>query len=398
MTPPNTGFVGGLFAAGDSVPRQILRLIATGDATNKAEIVRRTGLARSTVTDHLSRLESAGLVVEAGSAMAVGRGRPPRVLALSDAAGVVLAADVGTTKTTVAVADINRRILDQRTIACPLADGPNAALHIIATAFEDMLGDTVSAGTRIQAMAMGLPSPVDTAGGRPIHPPLMPGWDRYPVAETLAERFATHVILDNDVNLMAIGETSATSSAPIPLLLLHISDGIGCGIITSNGELLRGADGAAGDVGHLRSHGHDDTVCRCGNVGCIESVASVTAIEHKLRERLSDQEFPPDATLVALVKEGNPLALNEVRRAAMEIGEIAVTLVHTFNPASLILSGPLAEVSDDLLSGVRAMVYRRALPLATRALHIGTSALGEQAGIRGAIRLATEHVFTAPLP
>lgn len=380
----------------DTVTRQIVRLIATGTATNKAEIVRVTGLARSTVTEHLNRLHSEGVIIEAGSPAIVGRGRPPRTLAINGNVGVVLAADVGTNQSTLAVADVNQKILDQRTISSRLADGPSEALNIIGTAFNRMLDDLVIPVTSIRSLAMGLPCPVDMAGGRPIHPPLMPGWDRYPVADTLAERFATYVVLDNDVNLMAIGEVSAAGSAPAPVLFLHISDGIGCGIITGNGEVLRGADGAAGDVGHLRSYGHDDTVCRCGNVGCIESVASVTAIEHRLRDRLLAEDIS-DHMLVDLIKGGNPIAINEVRRAAMEIGEIAVTLVHTFNPASLILSGPLVAASDDLLAGVRAVVYRRALPLATRALHIGASALGEQAGIQGAIRLATENAFTAPL-
>ena len=375
------------------IQRQILGMIATGAATNKAAIVRESGLARSTVTEYLDRLRDAGVVIDAEHVQTPGRGRPPRALRINGDAGVVLAADVGTHRTTLAVTDINRRVLVQRTIACELAEGPVTALDRIAAELDHMLTESDVPRERVRAFAMGIPSPVDVAEGRPIHPPLMPGWDRYPVADTLAERFATRVLLDNDVNMMAIGDTAQPRDIKAPILFLHISDGIGCGIVTSQGELLRGADGAAGDVGHLRSHGNDDTVCRCGNVGCIESVASVTAIAHRVQERLADVVELDNDALIEMIKDGNPIAVNEVRRAAMEIGEIAVTLVHVFNPASLILSGPLAVASDDLLAGVRAVVYRRALPLATRALHIATSTLGDQAGIQGAIRLAAENAF-----
>lgn len=375
----------------------LLSLIASGTATNKAKIVRHTGLARSTVTEHLDRLRQAGIVVDANPALPVGRGRPPQSLQINGKAGVVLAADVGTHRTTLAVADVNRRILDKRTVLYKLSAGPNESLDFLSAQFEDMLDSVGVTGNSIRAVAMGLPSPVDVAEGRPIHPPLMPGWDRYPVADTLAERFRAQVLLDNDVNMMAIGEATTPNSARNPLLFLHISDGIGCGIITSNGELLRGADGAAGDVGHLRSHGHDDTICRCGNVGCIESVASSTAVMARLQTRISDTPLSTEDDLIDLIRAGNPIAVNEVRRAASEIGEIAVTLVHVFNPSSLILSGPMADASDDLLAGVRAVVYRRALPLATRTLHIATSTLRDQAGIHGAIRIAAENAFSAPV-
>lgn len=384
-------------SATDATQRHILALIASGSATNKAEIVRQTGLARSTVTEHLDRLRRADIVVDGVPGLPVGRGRPPQSLKINEKAAVLLAADVGTHRTTLAVADMNRNILDQRTVTCELSKGPNDSLDYLSQQFEDMLDAVGATDDVIRSLVMGLPSPMDVAGGRPIHPPLMPGWDRYPVADTLSERFRTFVVLDNDVNIMAIGEASTPDSARNPLLFLHISDGIGCGIITSNGELLRGADGAAGDVGHLRSHGHDDTVCRCGNVGCIESVASSTAVMARLHERIPEVQLQTEADLVDLIKAGNPIAVNEVRRAASEIGEIAVTLVHVFNPSSLILSGPMADASDDLLAGVRAVVYRRALPLATRALHIATSTLGDQAGIHGAIRIAAENAFSGPI-
>ena len=247
MTHAPASQIGGHPSSTDS-QRAVIRLIAAGTATSKADLVRATGLARSTVTEHLNRLRTAEIVGDGERSASTVRGRPPQNLRINGAAGMVLGADVRRNRSTLALADINGRVIDQRNIECSLAQGPVGALDAISEQFEAMLDNARVPRNHVRALAMGIPSPVDVVEGRPIHPPLMPGWDRYPVADTLAERFSTRVVLDNDVNVMAVGETTASATAKTPLLFLHISDGIGCGIVTSHGELLRGADGAAGDV------------------------------------------------------------------------------------------------------------------------------------------------------
>jgi predicted NBD/HSP70 family sugar kinase len=164
--------------------------------------------------------------------------------------------------------------------------------------------------------------------------------------------------------------------------------------------LHHGADGAAGDIGHVRVRGAPDDACVCGNVGCIEAVASAGAIARRLavahgstgRGGAGDVSI---ADVRALVGRGDPVALGLVREAAGLIGELVATLVHFYNPARVTIGGSLTAASDELLAGVRSVVYQRALPLATRNLVLTNSVLGEYGGLAGAAVLGIERVLSA---
>jgi predicted NBD/HSP70 family sugar kinase len=174
-------------------------------------------------------------------------------------------------------------------------------------------------------------------------------------------------------------------------LYVKVGTGIGCGII-SGGLVHRGATGAAGDIGHIRVPGHDDVLCHCGNTGCIEAVASGAAIAAKLREAGLPAEHAAD--VVRLVAAGDPVARRQVRLAAQRLGDVLASLVSFYNPDTIVLGGSIASLHDDLLADIRAAVYRRALPLATRTVAIETTLLGRRAGIEGARRLAVQHLLS----
>jgi predicted NBD/HSP70 family sugar kinase len=198
------------------------------------------------------------------------------------------------------------------------------------------------------------------------------------------------VLVDNDVNMMAFGEYSHRRDLK-HLLYIKVGTGIGCGII-SNGTLHRGAAGAAGDIGHIPLPGHEDVLCHCGNTGCVEAVASGAAIAKALRE----DGLPADCgrDVVRLVSEGNPAARRRVRLAGQQIGEVLASLVSFHNPDAIVVGGAIAQLHEDLLADIRGVVYRRALPLATRTLAIETSSLGERAGVEGAARMAARHLLS----
>jgi predicted NBD/HSP70 family sugar kinase len=197
------------------------------------------------------------------------------------------------------------------------------------------------------------------------------------------------VLVDNDVNVMALGEYWGRGLTGGELLYVKVSTGIGCGIII-NGKVHRGADGAAGDIGHVQVADHsDDSLCACGNIGCLEAVASGSALARKL-----GTEGLPTSTardVVDLAKGGDARAVRSVRVAGQQIGVVLASLVNFYNPSIIVIGGALADLRDDLLAGIRGVVYHRALPLATRHLRIETTALGRHAGIRGALILAAEH-------
>lgn len=374
--------------------RRVLGLVVSGAATNRAEIARRSGLARSTVGQQVDHLLGTGILEEVESRRSV-RGRPPRVLTISPQAGTVAAVDVDTSESQVAIADLTRRVIARETVDVRIGDGPQAVLEAVADRIQSLLEKHRRDPGRVREVVVGLPGPVDFQQGCAVQPTGMPGWDGYLVAEHLQERLHAPVVVDNDVNLMALGEVSQ-ARMETPLLCIKIATGIGSGLITASGDLYRGADGAAGDIGHIRAIGGGNVLCACGNVGCVGALASHRAVLRGLGipESTADDPLHGTRELARRIADSDPTALHAVRQAATEIGEVVAMLVHMFNPRTVVLAGPLSELRDDLVSAVRAAVYQRALPLATRKLTITATQLKGTSGLHGGIALATQDVFS----
>lgn len=374
---------------------KVLAMVGGGHATSRASIARFTGLARSTVSQQVEALIQRGIVEETELSGSV-RGRPPRRLSISPRAGTVVAIDIDVMATQVAIADLGGTVAARDVVRVPVDRGPAHHLDEVVQKIDSMLHDHGQDRSHVRYTVTGLPAPVDFQRGMPVRPPIMPGWDGYPVADDLREAFGCPVIVDNDVNLMAIGE-AVQEQTDTPLLFVKVGAGIGAGIVTDAGTLHRGADGAAGDIGHIQVATRRDVVCSCGKVDCLEAVASYRAVLSDLKIEGSIAEEPLHASreLARMVAQSDASALFRLRRAATDIGEVVATLIHTLNPRSLVLGGPLSELHDEVLSGVRAAVYGRVLPLATRKLVITTSQLGPEAGITGAIALGTRECFSA---
>ncbi|MHA6800081.1 ROK family protein [Bounagaea algeriensis] len=382
-------------ADGSLVYSSLARLIASGTAASRAELVRATGLARSTVNTHLEALLAAGAVVESGGAGNGGRGRPAHRLRLAARAGVVLVADVGVHSSRLAIADLGQTVLAEQHASLDVTDGPEAGLDTLTEHFRSLLTSAAVEQAEVKALVIGLPGPVDSQVGAPVRPPIMPGWDSFPVGQVMGERFGCTTLVDNDVNLMALGEARALPAAAAPLLFLKIGTGIGGGVVSADGELHRGSDGAAGDIGHIRVSGADDVVCQCGNVGCVEAVASAGAVLRHLHAEQDGAESSV-ADLARLLRDGDPAAVHLVRSAAETLGEVVAMLVHFYNPKTIVLGGLITVASDDVLAGIRSVVYRRALPLATRHLALRHSLLGRSAGLAGGAVAGIEGVLSPP--
>jgi predicted NBD/HSP70 family sugar kinase len=368
----------------------VARLVASGAALSKADLVPAAGLARTTVSTAVDDLLARGLLQIDGTRPTAGRGRPADRLALSPGGGHVLLADVGASSAHLAVVDLSQRMLARTQVDVDMNDGPDAVLAAVETELTS-LRETVPAGVPVRAVVIGLPGPVDGTQGVPVRPPIMPGWHAYPVAARLSQTFGCPAVLENDVNLRALGEARALPADQVPLLFVKVGTGIGGGLVSREGVLHHGADGAAGDIGHVRVRGAPDDACVCGNVGCIEAVASAGAIARRLG---APGRPVPIAEVRALLARGDPAAVAAVREAAALIGELVATLVHFYNPARVTIGGGLAAASDELLAGVRSVAYQRALPLATRNLVLTNSVLGEYAGLAGAAVLGIERVLS----
>nr|WP_283957996.1 ROK family protein [Janthinobacterium lividum] len=160
-----------------------------------------------------------------------------------------------------------------------------------------------------------------------------------------------------------------------------------------DGYLRRGGNGAAGNVGHIRVPGHDDVICHCENIGCIEAVASMHTVMQKLSQT-SGRPIRDAADLADSLTMGNHDAVRLIRDAAREIGEVITMQVHAFNPAAIVLGGSMARISDDLLAAVRAVDFERALPFGTRSLVIESSIPGEYTGVAGSAILGVENTLS----
>ena len=392
-TDPNAFMPSTAFRLGKlEVQSELARLISFQPGIGRADIARLTGMARSTVSDHIQPLLDAGLFSEQKARYA-GRGRPSVGLTLNARAGVVLVADIGITHARLVIADLARNKIAEDALPPDFSVPPAELLERIVLRFESLRHAHQLTGIPIRAVVVGVASPVDFENGISVRPPIMPGWDGFPIAQWLRKRMNVNVFVDNDVNLMALGEARSRPASESPLLFIKVASGIGCGIVTKSGELHRGADGDAGDIGHIRVEKGANLTCACGNVGCIEAVAAVPAIVQQIKAAKGDSaaELPE---LSAMVSAGDVIAIRLVREAAAQIGEVVATLVNMFNPACIVLGGKLAHMSDDLLSGVRAAVYRRAPPLATRRLTIENSLVGREAGILGGIALGVDSALS----
>lgn len=367
----------------------ILQLVRSGQATTRADLAALTGLARSTIAQRVDALLARRLLVSGGDSASTG-GRPPTVLTFNSGAGVVLAGDLGATHSRVAVCDLAGQVLTQTTRDIAIADGPDVVLAWLEDTFDQLLETSGHGIDAVRGVGVGLPGPVEFATGRPVNPPIMPGWDLYPVGDRLADRFGVPALVDNDVNIMAVGEHWSYWRDEAFLMFIKIGTGIGCGIV-AGGHVHRGADGAAGDIGHIHVPDHDDIVCRCGNPGCLEAFAGGGA----MAARLNDLGLPTRTSrdVVAQVRAGHTEAVQLIRRAGRVIGGVLATCVNMLNPGVIVIGGDVAQAGEPLLAGIREVVYRRSLPLATGRLRIVPSQLGDEAGSIGAAVMILERIL-----
>ena len=366
----------------------VLNLVRLGIAITRRELIRVTGLSRSTVTQRVDLLLAAGLLREfAGEAE--GRGRPTGGLAFNEHFGHVLVARLHAERAELAVLDLSGRVLHRREYPIVIGDGPESVLADVEARLGALVADTGVNPTATIALGVGVPGPVDVSVGRVIQPPVMPGWHDYPVQDRLAARLGVPVFVENDANLMALGEQRSQWPGAPTLLLVKVDAGIGAGIVI-DGRLYRGVDGGAGDIGHIRMHGHVER-CVCGAVGCLAAVASGTALVEKLRNLGKDVSCVADVR--AYVQRGDADAVAAARRAGQLAGEVLTTVVSVLNPEILVLAGDMAHTNGHFVTGLRELIYQRSLPRATRKLRVVTTKLGENASAVGTVELVVDEMF-----
>ncbi|WP_326787953.1 ROK family transcriptional regulator [Streptomyces sp. NBC_00151] len=376
---------------------ELLELVRSGRATTRGALQRATGLSRATVGQRLDRLFRAGWLREGagGPVDSPLGGRPSITLEFDDEHAVVLAADLDTRHGRAAVLTLTGEILAEHAGPLVIDDGPEAVLGELGRWFAELVGKSGRPADAVCGIGLAVPGPVDSETGRVVQPPIMPGWDGYDIRGRLGRAFAEHagtgaarvpVLVDNDANLMAYGEQRAGYPDCSAFALVKVSTGIGAGMVVG-GTVYRGVDGGAGDIGHIRVGA--DALCRCGSYGCLAAVASGGAVARRLAE--SGVPAASGSDVRELLAAGHPGATALAREAGRQVGDVLATVVTLLNPGVLMIAGDLA--GTPFLTGVRELLYQRALPRSTAHLDVVTSRLGERAGLVGAGALVVEHLY-----
>ncbi|HEY1011306.1 MAG TPA: ROK family protein [Herpetosiphonaceae bacterium] len=369
--------------------------------TDLAEI---SGCSRAKMTTVAANLLAKGILIEVGAGDSQG-GRRPRLLNFNPNQGYVVGVDMGATSIDLALADLTGAILERHSEPADVRDGPAVLLERITAIINQLLARRRLDPSQVTAMGLGVPGPVEFSSGRLVSPPLMPAWDRFPIPATLQAAFPrSQVIVDNDANVMALGELVAGAGQGIDhFFLVKIGTGIGAGIIC-NGAVHRGSDGCAGDIGHICAD-RNGPICHCGKTGCLEAIAAGPALAARalelaetgrspiLASRLALQGQLSAADLGAAAAAGDRAALELIQDSGRLIGEALAGLVNFFNPRLIVITGGVSLIGHQLLASLKQAVLQRSLPLSTKGLRIDYGALGLDAGLRGALTLAIKHAF-----
>ena len=384
----------------DAPHLRLLRLLRDEGPISRAELGDRLDLTRPRLLAEVERLVAAGYIAEAG--MAASRGGRRSTLVELQPRLRFAAVDLGASSIDVEVTNGRLEPVAAYRESADIRSGPKVILHRV----NELLAKARTDGAfdRLDAVGIGVPGPVSFRDGVPVSPPIMPGWDRYPVRELLAREHGCPAVVDNDVNIMAIGERHGGVAHSVDdFLFVKIGTGIGCGIHLGGG-VYRGVDGCAGDIGHIQVDAHGP-MCSCGNAGCLEALFSGAALARDAGAAARSGESPALAERFAAngeigardvadgAAEGDVTCIRLIRDGGRRVGATLATLVSFANPSMIVIGGGLAQLGHILLAEIRSVVYRRSLPLATGNLPVVLSELGARAGVSGAAVLASDTAF-----
>jgi glucokinase-like ROK family protein len=280
-------------------------------------------------------------------------------------------------------------------------DGPAVVMSRVRLLVRELLQKCGLKPRDVISIGIGVPGPVDFASGQLVNPPLMPEWDAYSIRDDLRADHHAPVFVDNDVNLMALGELWRMQRSLQSFLVVKVGTGIGCGIVC-HGEVYRGANGSAGDVGHICVDPAGPR-CHCGNLGCVEIMAAGPAMARAATEAAQSGQ---SRLLAGLLQQAGHLRLQDVaqasragdvaanailQRAGALIGQMLASVVNFYNPSHVFIGGGIQRTGPLFLAAVRQSVYHRSLALSTRHLEIQYAPLGERGGLIGAGVLAMQE-------
>lgn len=368
----------------------------TSGGISRVEIARRMGLTRAAVSAIVDDLMSLGLVRETEGSYP--SGRRPIVLEINPDLGHVIGIDMGASHVMLILADFSGRQLHEIEVPLDINEGPQICLARVAELVDQLLKEAGMSLSQISAVGVGVPGPIVQKEGMVSGPPIMPGWDRYPIRDHLQELWQVPVSLNNDAELGAVGEWAyGAGRGEHNLAYIKVGTGIGAGLLLE-GQIYRGSTGCAGEIGHITID-ENGPLCTCGNRGCLEAIAGGAAIARKAMEavrmgqrtQLAEMVHNGKLTVADVMnaaRHGDHLAQRITAEAGMHLGTAIANIVNLFNPSMVVIGGSVGQIGDLLLEPIRLTVQRRSLLVASRNVRITAALLGKHSVAIGAVVVA----------
>jgi glucokinase-like ROK family protein len=359
----------------------------------RIELARRLGLTRAAITTIVDDLLTGGLLRETEGHYP--NGRKPIVLEINPERGKVVGIDMGATHLNLILADFSARELDNLEVRLDINDGPGKCLAAVEEQVHRLLQRNGYALGDIDAIGLGVPGPIISKAGMVSGPPIMPGWDGYPIRDHLYRVWGCPVTLNNDAELGVLGEWAyGAGRGERNLAYIKVGTGIGAGLLVE-GQLYSGSTGSAGEIGHITID-ENGPICSCGNRGCLEAFAGGIAIVRKaneavrrgLRTQLTDTINSPDFSakdVISAARRGDLVSQRIVMEAGMHLGTAIASMVNLLNPDIVIIGGSISQIGDLLLEPIRSAVNKRSLLPASRSVRITAALLGHRSCAMGAV-------------
>lgn len=365
----------------------------TPEGISRVEIARQLQLTRAAITEIINELVTLRLVREVESLQA--GGRHPIALEINPHLGKVIGIDLGATHLTVLLSDFSAQVLGDIEIPININDGPEKILPRVQETVQRLLRESGSSLSEICAAGIGVPGPIVISAGAVGSPPIMRGWDQFPIVDYFLKFFGCPISLNNDAELGAVGEWAYGAGRGVHnLAYVKVGTGIGSGLLL-NGQLYRGTTGSAGEIGHITIE-ENGPQCSCGNRGCLEALAGGRAISQRATDAVLNGQrtllstiTPPQMItardVINAARSGDLLAQNILADAGSHLGTAIASLVNLFNPSMVIVGGNVSQIGDLFLEPVRRTVQHRSLAAASQAVRITTALLGRRASGMGAV-------------
>jgi predicted NBD/HSP70 family sugar kinase len=379
--------------------RLILNLLWTEREISRADLSRRTGLSRSTVSAIVNDLLSTGLVKEAYAGVSTG-GRRPIMLEFQDEASLIVGVELGATHISCVLTDLRCKVRAHWSALVPVRDQPKLALDKMIMGVRSVLDTEGVHSSQLLGIGVAVPSPVDSKRPEELLPLIIPKWQGYNIAAPLKQNFSRPVFIDNDANLGALAEFWWVAGPSVRnLAYIKVATGIGAGLII-DGRIFRGSGGIAGEIGHT-SIDSSGARCECGLNGCLNTFIGTRFLLERAADhvRAGGSTRPAPETLDELVDaalDGEPNSVELIRYTGRRLGVGVANMLNLLNLDTVVLGGGITRAGDLLVDALREMLEKTSLTESVSHADIRVSALDEWGIAVGAATLVLESALQTP--